>query len=106
MTTEVKRGSALFTGSANCASGHTGRNFTDDKFHDIGLATPGPGPHDDHQRGRRPARLLKTPGLREIAARALFMHHGQPPTLEAVIGRYNMRGQKRPLINQPGGPPA
>ena len=32
-----KRGFALFNGKARCSACHSGWNFTDDSFHDIGL---------------------------------------------------------------------
>lgn len=98
MAPEAKRGFALFTGKANCAACHSGWNFTDDKFHDIGLPTTDKGrmgitnaPSDQH--------AFKTPGLREIAARAPFMHIGQVPTLEAVIAHYITGGEKRPSLS-------
>ncbi|HSI57784.1 MAG TPA: cytochrome c peroxidase [Ideonella sp.] len=98
MSTEAKRGFALFAGKANCAACHSGWNFTDDKFHDIGLPTADPGrmgitnaASDQH--------AFKTPSLREIAARAPFMHHGQVATLEAVTSHYITGGQKRPSLD-------
>jgi cytochrome c peroxidase len=98
MSAEAKRGFALFTGKANCAACHTGWNFTDDKFHDIGLPTEDKGrmeitkaPGDQH--------AFKTPGLREIAARAPFMHHGQVATLEGVVSHYVTGGQQRPTLS-------
>ena len=97
MSAEAKRGFAVFTGKGNCAACHSGWNFTDDKFHDIGLPTADKGrmgitnaAADQH--------AFKTPGLREIAARAPFMHHGQVATLEAVIAHYITGGQKRPSL--------
>lgn len=92
---DARRGFTLFTGKAGCASCHSGWNFTDEKFHDIGLPT------DD--KGRAGVTLnagdafsFKTPGLREIAARAPYMHKGQYPTLEAVIAHYASGGIDRP----------
>lgn len=97
MSAEAKRGFEIFTGKANCAACHTGWNFSDDKFHDIGLPTADKGrmgvtnaAGDQH--------AFKTPGLREIAARAPFMHHGQLATLEAVIAHYISGGQRRPSL--------
>lgn len=97
MSPEAKRGFALFTGKANCAACHSGWNFTDDKFHDIGLPTTDKGrmgitnlAADQH--------AFKTPGLREIAARAPYMHHGQVATLEAAIAHYITGGEKRPSL--------
>lgn len=96
---EAKRGFALFTGKAHCAACHSGWNFTDDKFHDIGLPTADNGrmgitnaPADQH--------AFKTPGLREIVARAPYMHHGQMASLEAVIAHYITGGEKRPSLSK------
>ena len=98
MSAEAKRGFALFTGKANCSACHSGWNFTDDKFHDIGLDTADAGRMgitkavaDQHG--------FKTPGLREIAARAPYMHHGGVATLEAVVAHYVTGGQKRPSLS-------
>jgi cytochrome c peroxidase len=39
---------------------------------------------------------FKTPGLREIARRAPFMHDGSLATLEDVVEHYNHGGVERP----------
>jgi len=95
MSESAQRGFATFTGKGHCADCHTGWNFTDDKFHDIGLPTEDKGrmnitgdAADEHS--------FKTPSLREIAARAPYMHHGEVPNLEAVIAHYVSGGEARP----------
>ena len=95
---QAKAGFALFVGEGNCVACHSGWNFTDDRFHDIGLPTDDPGrmaltnsPADQH--------AFKTPGLRETASRAPFMHNGRVDTLEAVIGHYITGGQRRPSLS-------
>ena len=80
-------GFRLFTGKARCASCHSGFAFTDYAFHDIGL------PGDDRGRGAMLAlaaaeHSFKTPGLREIARSAPYMHDGSLATLEDVIDHY------------------
>lgn len=99
MSAEAKRGFTVFAGKANCVACHTGWNFTDDKFHDIGLPTA-----DNGRMGITNAASdqhgFKTPGLREIAARAPYMHHGQVATLEAVISHYITGGEKRPSLSK------
>ena len=98
MADGAKRGFALFAGRAGCSGCHTGWNFTDDKFHDIGLPTEDKGrmattnaATDQH--------AFKTPGLREITARAPYMHVGQVNTLDEVLGHYVTGGQKRPSLS-------
>jgi len=95
---QAQRGFAVFVGKGNCAACHTGWNFTDDKFHDIGLPTDDPGRMAVSKRAAD-QHAFKTPGLREIAARAPYMHHGQAATLEAVIGHYVGGGQKRASLS-------
>ncbi|QDI74917.1 MULTISPECIES: cytochrome-c peroxidase [Leisingera] len=84
----AKRGFALFTGRANCVSCHSGWMFTDNKMHDIGLpasdlGSGGVSPQDPAGYFR-----FKTPGLRNIALRAPYMHDGSLPSLPAVLRHY------------------
>jgi cytochrome c peroxidase len=81
------RGFRLFTGKAGCVLCHAGWRFTDDRFHDIGLRGNDPG------RGAVPGgtpglMAFKTPGLREAASTAPYMHDGSLPTLAAVARHY------------------
>jgi len=95
----AKRGFALFVGKANCAACHAGWNFTDQSFHDIGLAG------EDRGRGAVINRAkmdfaFKTPTLRNVARRAPYMHDGAVATLEAVIDHYNGKFLKRPTLSR------
>jgi cytochrome c peroxidase len=93
---EAKRGFALFNTKGECFRCHSGWTFTDDSFHDIGLAT------DDVGRGKFLPKIIKmqhafkTPGLREIAHRGPYMHDGSLATLEAVVDHYDKGGIDRP----------
>jgi cytochrome c peroxidase len=99
---QAKRGFALFTGKAGCSGCHTGWNFTDNQFHDVGLGD------DDIGRGKyEPDNPLaqhafKTPGLRNLIYRAPFGHAGQFPDLRSIIAFYETGGKpspsKSPLI--------
>jgi cytochrome c peroxidase len=95
---EVKRGFSLFNGKAACAACHSGWNFSDDKFHDIGLATQDTG-RMGVTKAAADQHAFKTPSLREIAARAPYMHVGQVGTLEAVVAHYIAGGEKRPSLS-------
>lgn len=92
----AKKGFMLFNGKARCSVCHSGWSFTDNKFHDIGLP-------DDGDKGRfeitgkqEDLYAMKTPGLRDIAQRAPYVHNGSLPTLEAVVVHYNSGGVPRP----------
>jgi cytochrome c peroxidase len=81
------RGFRLFNGKAQCANCHTGWNFTDQAFYDIGM------PDEDRGRGavlRLPVaeHAFKTPGLRELRTSAPYMHDGSLATLSDVIKHY------------------
>lgn len=91
-------GFKLFTGKAQCVNCHTGFAFTDRSFHDIGL------PDSDLGRGAiiglaRINHGFKTPGLRELAWTAPYMHDGSKPTLEAVIDHYSGGFIRRPTLS-------
>ncbi len=89
------RGFALFNGKGACAACHTGWNFTDGKFHDIGLASKDPG--RGKVTGKAEDMLAKrTPSLREIVPRAPYMHDGSLPSLESVVAHYITGGVDRP----------
>lgn len=92
----AQRGFRLFNGKAGCASCHSGWNFTDNQFHDVGL------PSDDIGRGKyepgnpQAQYAFKTPGLRNLIYRAPFGHSGQFPDLESIVAFYATGGMDRP----------
>ncbi|HUI97822.1 MAG TPA: cytochrome c peroxidase [Xanthobacteraceae bacterium] len=93
---QAKRGFALFNTKAGCNRCHSGWNFTDGSFHDIGLTS------EDVGRGKflpsiiKMQHAFKTPGLREIGRRGPYMHDGSLPSLEAVVDHYDTGGIDRP----------
>lgn len=94
----AKNGFLLFNGKARCVSCHVGWNFSDDRFHDIGLITDDLGrfgvtknPNEMH--------AMKTPSLRDAVQRAPYMHNGSVGTLEDVVIHYVSGGIKRPSLS-------
>ena len=89
----AKRGFDLFNTKGLCLQCHTGWNFTDDGFHDVGI--------DDNDIGRGkvlpgiPAvvHAFKTPTLRDVSQRGPYMHNGSEKTLADVISLYNQGGK-------------
>jgi cytochrome c peroxidase len=103
----VKRGSELFWGgTAGCDRCHYGRNFTDGRFHNLGIGwDPATRTFSDEGRalvtGRREDRgAFKTPGLRDCARHAPYMHDGSIATLRDVVMLYNEGGRKNPNLDQ------
>jgi len=94
MTESAKRGFKLFTGKARCSICHSGFNFSDKGFHNIGL----PGNTDEGRYAIKPVKVMKgafkTPTLRDIALTAPYMHNGAFSTLTEVIEHYNSGGTK------------
>jgi cytochrome c peroxidase len=95
----AKRGFVVFNEKGNCAACHSGWNFTDSSFHDIGL------PDADIGRGKHIPEVVemqhafKTPGLRDLARRAPFMHNGSLATLAEVVDHYITGGVRRPSLS-------
>jgi cytochrome c peroxidase len=95
----AQRGFRLFTSTAGCSACHSGWRLTDDRFHDTGL--PGT------DRGRAAVtqaaadeHAFRTPGLRNVARRAPYMHDGSIASLRAVIDRYADGGVERPTLSR------
>lgn len=85
------RGMKLFFSKARCSACHSGPNFSDSAFHNIGLDSKDPGRYEISKlKGDTGA--MKTPTLREIAKTAPYMHNGSLKTLEEVVAHYNKGG--------------
>ena len=110
LSAEQLTGLEVFRGKGNCTGCHVGPNFSDERFHNTGVAwqpSGGPGPGgrylDDGRStvtGREADRgLFKTPTLREVARTAPYMHDGSKTTLEEVIDFYNDGGRPNPNLD-------
>ncbi len=89
----------FFSDELACATCHSGHNFTDGGFHNIGLYTT----YDDDGRFRitndeADKGKFKTPSLRNIELTYPYMHNGSIQTLEEVINHFNTGGLSH--INQ------
>lgn len=103
LSESAQRGLALFNGKAQCSSCHSGPNFTDNAFHNVGVSIdkemPDLGRFEiSGLEGDKGA--FKTPTLREIARTAPYMHDGSQATLEEVIEHYNKGGTPNPQLDE------
>jgi cytochrome c peroxidase len=98
-----KSGLEIFRGKGGCAACHVGPSFTDEQFHNTGVAWRNGQLLDqgrfavsgiDRDRG-----AFKTPTLREIARTAPYMHDGSLATLEDVIDFYSGGGRPNPYLD-------
>jgi cytochrome c peroxidase len=89
MPKSAVKGMELFKGKARCILCHNGPNFTDNKFHNLGVPQVGPQKEDLGRyyvtRLESDMRAFKTPTLRSITETAPYMHDGAFKTLEEVI---------------------
>lgn len=87
LSEEARRGWELFKGDAGCTRCHSGPNFSDAKFHRLGVGSV------DRGRGAITAQTsdlfaFRTPGLRDVAATAPYMHDGSFESLWKVVEFY------------------
>ena len=90
-----KAGLAVFRGKGNCSTCHPGPNFTDEQFHNTGVAWRD-GALADAGAGKG---RFKTPTLREVSRTAPYMHDGSLATLEDVVEFYSEGGRPNPNID-------
>lgn len=103
LTPAAQRGMKVFFNKGNCSACHTGANFTDGAFHNLGISIEAEEPDvgrfsESKQLGDRGA--FKTPTLREIARTAPYMHDGSLKSLEEVVDYYNRGGTKNPHLDE------
>ena len=99
LTPSAQRGLELFRGKARCTRCHSGFNFSDEKFHNLGIGW------DTNQvdlgrymvtKNPEDIGAFKTPTLREISRTAPYMHDGRFGTLDEVVTFYNQGGIQNP----------
>jgi cytochrome c peroxidase len=95
-----KRGMGIFFGKGQCSTCHSGKLFTDHRFHALALPHFGPGRtrnFDPYVRdvGRMgetdrldDAYRFRTPSLRNIGLTAPYGHNGAYPTLRGIIDHH------------------
>lgn len=99
----AKRGLKLFRDKARCTKCHSGFNFTDEKFHNLGIGWD----TANTDLGRfmvtkdvKDIGAFKTPTLREITRTAPYMNDGRFGTLQEVVEFYNKGGIKNPFQDE------
>ncbi len=101
MTAQQVRGFKLFIDpeKGNCAVCHSAPNFTDNGFHNIGLASFGIEKPDVGRFEQKAVKLMrgafKTPTLRDIERTPPYFHDGSAKTLMEVMDHYVTGGAVR-----------
>jgi cytochrome c peroxidase len=96
LTPLEKRGLEVFNGKGHCTACHWGGNFSDGRFHNLGVAPTGSNKPDEGRQAvtKDPADLgaFKTPTVRDAGKRPPYMHNGSEKTLEALVMLYDRGG--------------
>ena len=103
---QAVKGYELFHGKAQCNQCHLGFNFTDSKFHNLGIGWDAAA-----KKFKDPGRYaitkntdemgaFKTPGLREVTKHPPYMHDGSIKTLREVVAHYNKGGNPNPHLSK------
>ena len=103
LSEDARQGLEIFRGKGNCAACHVGPNFTDERFHNTGVAWKN-GRFMDSGRflvtgQEKDQGAFKTPTLREIARTSPYMHDGSLKSLEDVIKFYDRGGNPNPSLD-------
>lgn len=103
LSAEQQAGLQLFRGKANCVACHIGPNFTDERFHNTGIAWRDGRLQDEGRfavTGQAEEHgAFKTPTLREVARTAPYMHDGSLATLEDVVEYHDQGGNRNPHLD-------
>jgi cytochrome c peroxidase len=106
MTADQVRGFALFIDpkKGNCSACHSGANFTDNGFHNLGLASYGKENPDMGRYAQKPLPVLKgafkTPTVREAANTGPYFHDGSARSLMEVVEHYDKGGDVRSNVSK------
>ena len=94
----------MFFGKARCNLCQMGTNFSDEKFHNIGIGWDSSDTLDLGRyrvsKNEKDIGAFKTPTLREITKTAPYMHDGRFATLEQVVEHYNKGAVKNPYLDK------
>jgi cytochrome c peroxidase len=103
MSESARRGRELFFAEkSNCTACHAGANFTDEKYHNLGVGMEKEEPDlgrykvtmDEKDRG-----AFKTPTVRNVSLSAPYMHDGSQATLEEVVEWYAKGGHPNEFLS-------
>lgn len=104
MSESAIRGMELFfSEKAGCTACHVGANFTDEKYHNLGVGMDAEEPDlgrfvvtgDEKDKG-----AFKTPTVRNVEFTGPYMHDGSQKTLEEVVEWYAKGGHPNPWLSE------
>ncbi len=99
----ARGGNLFFSDKAGCTACHVGANFTDEKYHNLGVGMMAENPDlgrfkvtgDEKDRG-----AFKTPTMRNVSQTAPYMHDGSQETLREVVDWYAKGGHPNEQLSE------
>ena len=103
LSASAGRGRELFfSEKVGCTACHAGANFTDEKYHNLGVGMDKPKPdlgRAEISKDEKETGAFKTPTIRNVATTAPYMHDGSQKTLEEVVEWYAHGGHPNPHLS-------
>lgn len=100
----AKRGGEIFFGDkGSCTACHVGANFTDEKYHNLGVGMEKPEPDLGRfviTKVEKEKGAFKTPTVRNVELTAPYMHDGSQKTLEEVVEWYDKGGHPNQWLDE------
>jgi cytochrome c peroxidase len=104
MSESAKRGRELFfSAKSNCTACHVGANFSDEKYHNLGVGMDSDKPDLGRYvitKNEADKGAFKTPTLRNVAFSGPYMHDGSQKTLMEVVEWYAKGGHPNPYLSE------
>ncbi len=99
----IRGGELFFSDKAGCTACHVGANFTDEKYHNLGVGMEADEPdlgRFDHTKDDKDRGAFKTPTVRNISLTGPYMHDGSQKTLMEVVEWYAKGGHPNPHLSE------
>ena len=98
----IRGGELFFSDKAGCTACHVGPNFSDEKYHNLGVGMDSESPDlgraaisgNEQETG-----AFKTPTVRNVTLTAPYMHDGSQQTLTEVVEWYAKGGHPNPHLS-------
>jgi cytochrome c peroxidase len=98
-----EQGLEVFRGKGGCTACHAGPTFSDERFHNTGVAWKDGKLADEGRFAvsglERERGAFKTPTLRDLSRTAPYMHDGSIATLQEVVDFYGDGGRPNPYLD-------
>ena len=103
----IRGGELFFSDKAGCTACHLGVNFTDEKYHNLGVGMEPEGDDNEPDLGRfvvtkddKDRGAFKTPTVRNVSLTGPYMHDGSQKTLAEVVEWYAKGGHPNPHLSE------